>query len=43
MITPKLFGSDDVTITSDNAKNAFWPIFKGVAATVTKIGALPVI
>jgi len=25
---PKLFGSDDVTITPDNAKKRFWPIFE---------------
>jgi len=39
----KLFESDDVTTTSDNAKNAFSPIFEVMAAQTKKLGQFLVI
>jgi len=43
LIVPKRFGSDDVTITSDNAKKRFLAYFEVVAATDPKTGTLLVI
>jgi len=41
---PKLFGRDDVTITSKTVMSKFvWPILEGMAATDQKIVSLSVI